>query len=125
MPAKIEKNDIEQGLVRKRLEFNAKQNQVLREAAQALVPELARTTPVSYRKKHAKSHVTISNVRTDKNSYEKYIVVGYEKGYSHRIHATEFGTMYQRPQLWITKTEKNNRQLVYRKMLSAMKKVIK
>ena len=49
MPAKIEKNDIEQGLVRKQLEFNAKQNQVLREAAQALVPELARTTPaVSY-----------------------------------------------------------------------------
>lgn len=79
MPAKIEKNDIEQGLVRKQLEFNAKQNQVLREAAQALVPGLARTTPVSDRKKHAKSHVTISNVRTDKNSYEKYDVYHVKK----------------------------------------------
>lgn len=125
MPAKIEKNDVEQGLLRKQLEFKANQNKVLREGAKALVPILIRSTPISDRKYHAKDHVAVSNVRTDKNSYDKYVVVGYTKGYSHRVHATEFGTMYQRPQLWISKTEKNSRKLVYHKMLNAMKKVIK
>lgn len=125
MGATIEKNDVEKGLLRKQLEFNANQNKVLRAGAQSLVPILTRATPVSDRKKHAKDHVAISNVKTDRNSYEKYVDVGYTKGYSHRIHATEFGTMYQRPQLWITKTEKGSRQLVYKAMLSAMKKVVK
>lgn len=125
MPAKIEKNDIEQGLLRKQLEFKTNQNKILRAGAQSLVPILARATPVSDRKKHAKDHVAISNVKTDRTSSEKYVDVGYTKGYAHRIHAAEFGTMYQRPQLWITKTEKSSRQLVYKAMLSAMKRVVK
>ncbi|NJI00072.1 hypothetical protein GLV88_06250 [Staphylococcus hyicus] len=125
MGAKIEKNDIEQGLVRKQIEFKSSQNRVLRAGALALTPLLKRNTPVSDRKRHAKDNIAVSNIRTDRDSSEKYVLIGYTKGYSHRIHATEFGTMYQRPQMWITKTEKNGSKLVYKAMLTAMKRVMK
>lgn len=51
-------------------------------------------------------------MKTDRDSSEKIVTVGYTKGVSHRIHATEFGTMYQSPQLFITKTEKQGKDKV-------------
>ncbi|WP_353420728.1 HK97-gp10 family putative phage morphogenesis protein [Staphylococcus coagulans] len=125
MPAKIEKNTVEEGLLRKKVEFNANQSRILKAGARALIPILVKNTPKSDRRGHARDHIAISNVKTDRGSGEKYVDIGYTKGYAHRIHATEFGTMYQRPQLWITKTEKSNRQLVYSAMLTAMKRSLK
>ncbi|MFO3691184.1 HK97-gp10 family putative phage morphogenesis protein [Staphylococcus felis] len=125
MGAKIEKNDVEQGLIRKQMEFKASQNRVLRAGVMALIPLLKRNTPASDNKRHAKDNIAVSNIRNDRDSNEKYVIIGYAKGYSHRIHATEFGTMYQRPQLWITKTEKDGSMLVYKAMLTAMKRVMK
>ncbi|UNA87377.1 HK97 gp10 family phage protein [Staphylococcus pseudintermedius] len=95
MPAKISRNDIEQGLMRQQLNFKANQKRVLLAGAMSLIPALKKNTPLSDRKSHAKDHISVSNVKTDKDSGESYVTIGYTKGYAHRIHATEFGTMYQ------------------------------
>lgn len=125
MGAKIEKNTIESGLRRELLSFPRLQNKVLKEGASSLIPLLVKNTPKSERSKHAKDHVAISNVKTDRDSYEKYVTVGYEKGYSHRIHVIEFGTMYQRPQLFVTKSEKEGRNIINKAMVNAMRRGMK
>ncbi|EGQ3873759.1 HK97 gp10 family phage protein [Staphylococcus pseudintermedius] len=124
MPAKIERNDIEQGLMRQQLKFRANQKRILLAGALSLVPDLVRNTPVSGdTKRHAKDHIAVSNVKTDRASGESYVNIGYTKGYAHRIHATEFGTMYQQPQLFITKTEKANRDKVFKAMSTAFRRL--
>ncbi len=72
----------------------------------SLVPLLKSNTPFANTKKHARDHIAVSNVKTDRHTSEKIVTIGYAKGVSHRIHATEFGTMYQKPQLFITKNRK-------------------
>lgn len=125
MVAKIEKNTMESGLRQKVHEFPKIQSRVLKAGASSLIPLLVKNTPKSNRTKHAKDHVAMSNVRTDRDSYEKYVTIGYERGYSHRIHVIEFGTMYQRPQLFVTKSEKEGRSLVNKAMLTAMRRGVK
>lgn len=125
MGAKIEKNTMESGLKKKIQEFPRMQNRVLKAGASSLIPILVKNTPKSDRTKHAKEHVAMSNIRTDKGTYEKYVTIGYEKGYSHRMHTTEFGTMYQRPQLFITKSEKEGRSVVNKAMVTALKRGVK
>ncbi|EGQ2903534.1 HK97 gp10 family phage protein [Staphylococcus pseudintermedius] len=125
MPAKISRNDIEQGLMRQQLNFKADQKRVLLAGAMSLIPALKKNTPLSDRKSHAKDHISVSNVKTDKDSGESYVTIGYTKGYAHRIHATEFGTMYQQPQLFITKTEKANRDTVFKAMSTAFRRLNK
>lgn len=125
MGAKIEKNTMESGLKKKIQEFPRMQNRVLKAGASSLIPILVKNTPKSDRTKHAKEHVAMSNIRTDKGTYEKYVTIGYEKGYSHRMHTAEFGTMYQRPQLFITKSEKEGRSVVNKAMVTALKRGVK
>ncbi|WP_239740533.1 MULTISPECIES: HK97-gp10 family putative phage morphogenesis protein [unclassified Mammaliicoccus] len=122
MGAKIEKNTMESGLRKQVRNFPKIQNRVLKAGASSLIPLMVKNTPKSERTKHAKDHVAMSNVKTDRDSYEKYVTIGYERGYSHRIHVIEFGTMYQRPQLFITKSEKEGRSIVNKAMVTAMRR---
>ena len=50
-------------------------------------------------------------MKTDRDSSEKIVTVGYTKGVSHRIHATEFGTMYKVTTIH-NKTEKQGKDKV-------------
>lgn len=122
MGAKIEKNTMESGLRKQVQNFPKIQSRVLKAGASSLMPLMVKNTPKSERTKHAKDHVAMSNVRTDRDSFEKYVTIGYERGYSHRIHVIEFGTMYQRPQLFITKSEKEGRSIVNKAMVTAMRR---
>lgn len=122
MGAKITENTVASGLKRELLEMSTQQNRVLKAGASTLIPLLRKNTPKGEQTRHAKDHIGVSRIKSDSNSFEKYVTIGYEKGYSHRIHTSEFGTMYQRPQLFITKTEKEGRSGVISAMATAMKR---
>ena len=84
---------------------------------------LIRNTPKSVSgKRHAKDNIAISNLRTDRGTQEKYMAVGYKRGVSHRVHATEFGTMYQRPQGFITKTYNTSKESAWNAMLRSARR---
>ncbi|HDB2027143.1 TPA: HK97 gp10 family phage protein, partial [Staphylococcus aureus] len=100
-------------------------NAIIKAGAMSLVPLLKSNTPFADTKKHAREHIGVSNVKTDRDSSEKIVTVGYTKGVSHRIHATEFGTMYQSPQLFITKTEKQGKDKVLKTMIATAKRLQK
>jgi len=104
--------------------FNASVRRTLNAGARTFEQALIRNTPKSSfdSRRHAKENIAVSNVRTDRSSFEKYMVVGYKRGVSHRIHATEFGTMYQRPQGFITKTYNQTKQSAWNAMLEAARR---
>lgn len=125
MGARIEKNTVELGLKREVIKMDKNMPRILRAGANSLIPLLRKNTPLGYKKRHARDNIAVSNVRTNRMSGEKYLVIGYKKGVSHRIHATEFGTMYQSPQLFVTKTEKQGRNKVVKAMETAARRAIK
>ncbi|MGZ0075868.1 HK97-gp10 family putative phage morphogenesis protein [Staphylococcus aureus] len=104
--------------------MNLNSNVIVKAGAMSLVPLLKSNTPFQDTKKHARDHIAASNVKTDKNT-SKIVTIGYAKGVSHRIHATEFGTMYQKPQLFITKTEKQGKNKVLKTMFDTAKRLQK
>ncbi|AQN32267.1 MULTISPECIES: HK97-gp10 family putative phage morphogenesis protein [Mammaliicoccus] len=122
MGGKIVKNTVAEGLKRELLQMSTLEKRVLKAGASTIIPILRKNTPLGEQQRHARNYIAISNVKTDRSTLEKYVAVGYEKGYSHRIHTTEFGTMYQRPQLFITKSEKESRNIVFNAMKTAMKR---
>ncbi|HHW5045070.1 TPA: HK97-gp10 family putative phage morphogenesis protein [Staphylococcus aureus] len=125
MGARIESNNIEQGLKNAVLKMNLNSNVIVKAGAMSLVPLLKSNTPFANTKKHARDHIAVSNVKTDRHTSEKIVTIGYAKGVSHRIHATEFGTMYQKPQLFITKTEKQGKNKVLKTMIDTAKRLQK
>jgi HK97 gp10 family phage protein len=125
MGAKITVNTIEEGLKKEVQKFPRIQSKALKEGANSLKPILFKNTPLSSETRHARNNIAISNIRTDKDTFDKYAVIGFPKGYSHRIHTTEFGTMYQRPQLFITKTEKEGREDANDAIVAAMRRGMK
>lgn len=104
--------------------YNASVRKTLLAGAKVFEQSLIRNTPKSAfnRRRHAKENIAVSNVRTDRSSHEKYMVVGYRRGVSHRIHATEFGTMYQRPQGFITRTYNQSKQSAWNAMLESARR---
>lgn len=92
---------------------------ILMAGAEIVKQELINNTPVYPGNKiNAKDEVGISNMRTDKDTREKYLAVGYSRKVSHRIHVTEFGSMYQQPQGFITKTSQGSADRVFNAMRS-------
>lgn len=92
---------------------------ILLAGAEIVAQELKKNTPVyPDNRVNAKDEVGISNMRTDKNTREKYLAVGYSRKVSHRIHVTEFGSMYQRPQAFMTRTNKQSSSRVLNAMQS-------
>lgn len=93
--------------------------------AKTLQQKLIRNTPVDLDTSvNARDETAISNVRTDKNTREGYIAVGYTSKVSHRIHVTEFGSMYQRPQGFITRTYNEGIDDAYKAMLRAARRML-
>lgn len=92
---------------------------ILLAGAEIVAQELKKNTPVyPDNRVNAKDEVGISNMRTDKNTREKYLSVGYSRKVSHRIHVTEFGSMYQQPQAFMTRTNKQSSSRVLNAMQS-------
>lgn len=115
------------GLAFNELDNNYKKNRrrVMLAGAKTLQQKLIRNTPVDLDTSvNARDETAISNVRTDKNTREGYIAVGYTSKVSHRIHVTEFGSMYQRPQGFITRTYNEGIDDAYKAMLRAARRVL-
>ncbi|NFW45353.1 hypothetical protein G0V92_08440, partial [Staphylococcus aureus] len=72
-----------------------------------------------------REHIGDANEKTERDSSQKIVTVGNTKGVSHRIRAAEFGTMYQSPQLFITKTEKQGKDKVLKTMIATAKRLQK
>lgn len=65
MGARIESNNIEQGLKNAVLKMNLNSNVIVKAGAMSLVPLLKSNTPFANTKKHARDHIAVSNVKTD------------------------------------------------------------
>ncbi|MFD2829233.1 HK97-gp10 family putative phage morphogenesis protein [Corticicoccus populi] len=103
-------------------------NAAIRHAAKEVVaPELKKNTPkLPYMKKHhMQDNISVSNIRTNKETFEKYIVVAYKKPVKHRVHFVEMGTLRQRPQLFITRTTNDTKNGVNRAILTHLRKALK
>lgn len=115
------------GLAFNELDNNYKKNRrhVMLAGAKTLQQKLIRNTPVDLDTSvNARDETAISNVRTDKDTREGYITVGYTSKVSHRIHVTEFGSMYQRPQGFITRTYNEGIDDAYKAMLRAARRML-
>lgn len=97
----------------RQLETNVKrvENPALRKAAAYAQDKLVQNTPYwsskkssgkrgAYMQEHAKNHVVTGSVKNGT------IDVGYDKEVSWRVHFTEFGTIKQKPQAAVKKTQK-------------------
>lgn len=71
---------------------------------------------------HAKDHVVVSNNKRDKDTGASYVSVGYPKGIAWRVHFVEFGTIRQKPQLFITKTINETKDTVRETIASTLRK---
>lgn len=115
------------GLAFNELDNSYKKNRrnVMLAGAKALQQTLIKNTPVDLETSvNAKDETAISNVRTDKDTREGYIAVGYTRKVSHRIHVTEFGSMYQRPQGFITRTYNEGKDDAYDAMLRTARRLL-
>lgn len=115
------------GLAFNELDNNYKKNRrrVMMAGAKTFQQKLIRNTPVDLDTSvNARDETAISNVRTDKDTREGYIAVGYTRKVSHRVHVTEFGSMYQRPQGFITRTYNEGIDEAYNAMLRAARRML-
>lgn len=105
-------------------------NKALKGSAEIVKKELEKNTPKSLimHPKHpnARQNVVITNVKTNKDTGSKYITVGFSgkqpADVSWRIHFIEFGTIRQKPQLFMTKTIKNTQEAVKKEIMKQLKK---
>jgi len=102
----------------------------LRNSAEILKKGLEKNTPDSLirHSKHpnARQNVVITNVKTNKDTGAKYITVGYSGKHpddvSWRIHFVEFGTIRQKPQLFMHKTINETQEKVKKEIMKHLKK---
>lgn len=98
----------------------------LRESAVIVQKELEKNTPKSLvdhpKHEHAKPNTKISNVKTNRDTGGKYITVGFPKEIKWRIHFVEFGTIRQKPTLFMTKTINNTQSAVMNSIIQQIKK---
>jgi HK97 gp10 family phage protein len=69
--------------------------------------------------------VTMSGNRTDKDTGENYVAVGFNKSANFRAHIPEFGSISQSPQGYMTKTVQSTEGKVQKEMADAIKKVLR
>src|SRR5699024_1042539 len=94
--------------------------------AQVIKRELERNTPKSDEGgDHLKDTIGISGARTDKETGDKYTAVGWGKDNAWRVHFPEFGTIYQSPQGFVTKSVNNAKDEVERAMISQVKRALR
>lgn len=102
----------------------------LRSSAEILKKGLEKNTPDSLiknpRHPNARHNVVITNVKTNKDTGAKYITVGYSGKHpndvSWRIHFVEFGSIRQRPQLFMEKTINETKDKVRNEIMKHLKK---
>lgn len=110
MSVEVDSSDALQALKKLSSDIKKVETPALRAAAQHATVVLTRNTPVwsgkksggkrgSYMKEHAKDHVVVGNVK------DGTIDVGYDKDVSWRMHFIEFGTIKQKPQAFVQKTQ--------------------
>lgn len=105
--------------------YNKSRRRVILAGAKTFQQKLIKNTPVDLDTRvNAKDETAISNMRTDKDTREGYMAVGYTSKVSHRIHVTEFGSMYQRPQGFITRTYNEGMDDAYDAMLRAARRML-
>ena len=77
---------------------------------------------------HAKDHVVVSGIRKDKETEQEYMSVGFpgrNPDIKWRIHFVEFGTIRQRPQLFMTRTINDTSKEVQEIIRRTLKKGLK
>lgn len=120
-------NEIIQALAKKEADIRKAGKKANTAGAEVVAKELERQVPISWRLGMNKllNSVTVSNNREDKYSLQSYVAVGFPKGVSHRIHVTEFGSISQPAQGFMTKTVKITAGDVQKAMVAEVKKVLK
>lgn len=98
--AYIDSSDVTKGLKKVQQSIRKAEKEALKEAANHVANELEKNTPKSKEgTDHAKNHVVKSGVK------DGMAEVGFDKDVAWRIHFIEFGTIKQRPQGFVQKTQ--------------------
>ena len=120
MGVEIDTKSIDQALKRMVAEEKKVRNKGLKEAAKAVAERLRENTPIDLtdgNEKHMKDEIAISGV--DQNGE---IYVGYGKETAWRAHFVEMGTIKQRPQHFIERTEQEMQEEIMRIMAEEFKR---
>lgn len=110
-------NDTAQGIAKIQKKLRKSEKQAIDEATDFIAKKLEENTPVfsgkkyngkrgEYMQEHAKDNIVKSTAK------DGYAEVGFNDSVSWRVHFTEFGTIKQRPQGFVQKTEKQVEQEV-------------
>lgn len=101
--------------------------EAVKEGGKVVRDRLEKNTPKGayLSKTHAKDNVVISNIKTNRDTGDKYVTVGYPAEIKWRIHFVEFGTIRQQPKLFMTKTINDTREEVKKVMMDSLKGAIK
>lgn len=99
----------------------------IKEGAEVVRDALEKNTPKgNYNsKEHAKDNVVISNIKTNRDTGDKYVTVGYPASIKWRIHMTEFGTIRQSPKLFMTKTINDTQEQVRKTIAASLRGAMK
>lgn len=111
MSVEIDSSEVFKALRELKTSVKRVENPALRKAASFTKTKLEQNTPRwdgkksngkrgSYMQEHAKNHVVTSSVKNG------LIEVGYDKDVAWRVHFIEFGTIKQKPQGIVQKTQK-------------------
>ena len=105
--AYIDSSDVTKGLKKVQQSIRKAEKEALKEAANHVANQLEKNTPKSKDgKDHAKDHVIQSGVK------DGMAEVGFDKEVGWRMHFVEFGTIKQRPQGFVQKTQSQVEQEV-------------
>lgn len=112
------KNDIDVGLKRMAAQNKRVLNKALRSAGEALADRLQTKTPYEPKTKlHLRDNIVVGNPDPNGN-----IKIGYDKKVAWRAHFVELGTIYQKPQAMIQRTEEEMKDQVMSIMKAELKK---
>jgi len=122
-------NEIIEALSKKESDIRKATNKANTAGAKVVAAELERTVPksgiIGSSLPSLKDTVSISNNKTNKDTMQSYVAVGFPKSTSYRIHFVEFGTIKQSPQGFMEKAVQTTANDVQAAMIAEVKKVLR
>ena len=104
-------------------------SKALKAGGEVIAKQLETNTPTgdSHRLLSLKGNVKVSNTRKDRDTGQQFVVINYSTknpDVQWRVHFVEFGTIRQRPQLFMTKTFEQTQSKAQEAIFNELKKTV-
>lgn len=105
----VDISGLEEGLKRMARDNIRARDKALKKGAEHIRDRLQRNTPISSKGRPGHKHMKDFTVHTEVSS-EGEVRIGFSKDVNYRAHFVELGTVYQRPQAFMKRTQVETKQ---------------